>query len=205
VYVPPRYALTSDEAWSVVLDAGAGFLIAATAKGLRSVFAPVLVSDDRSVVRAHVSRGNPFWRDGADGDDVSALFRAADTYISPGLDPGKLSDPRVAPTWDYEVVEVRGRLRVRDDADFVEAVVRDLTARHEGRREDPWSVDDAPADFTAGLVRGIVGLEIAVEQVTGAAKLSQNKDEVDRAAVAASLANGTDRERAVAARMEGRA
>jgi transcriptional regulator len=202
VYVPPRYRVEGEDAWRLIDQAGAGFLVVATDEGMRSVFAPVLVSEDRTRVLAHLARGNGWWRSARNGDEVLGLFRVADTYISPGLYRGKREDPRVAPTWDYDVVEVRGRLAVHDDPAFVEPVVRALTTRHESTREEPWSVDDAPREFTEALLRGIVGIEITVFSITGAAKLSQNKDDVDRAAVIEALASGTDRERAVAERMK---
>jgi transcriptional regulator len=201
VYVPPRYKVSEDAAWSLVESAGAGFLVVATSAGLRTVFAPVVVAERRESLLAHVARGNALWSDARDGDEVVALFKAADAYVSPSWYPGRHEDPRVAPTWDYDVVEVRGRLSVRDDAAFAERVVRALTARHEAGRVGAWKVDDAPREFVDALLRGIVGLEISVTQITGAAKLSQNKDGLDRAFVRERLAAGTERERALSARM----
>jgi transcriptional regulator len=201
VYVPPRYKVSEDAAWALVDAAGAGFLVVTTSVGARSVFAPVLATDDRTTLLAHVARGNPLWSDAASGDEVLALFKAADAYVSPTWYPGRHDDPRVAPTWDYDVVEVRGRVTVRDDVEFTERVVRSLTDRHEHGRVGAWRVEDAPREFVDALLRGIVGLEIEVVAITGAAKLSQTKDESDRAFVRGRLAAGSERERAVAVRM----
>jgi len=202
VYVPHRYAVSDDDAWALVDEVGAGFLVVSTSEGMQTVFAPVLVSDDRSTVLAHVSRANPWWTRARDGDEVLGLFRAADSYVSPSLYPGKTTDPRVAPTWDYDIVEVRGRVGIHDDAAFVEGVVRGLSERNERSRSEQWSVDDAPPEFVAALVTAIVGLSIAVTSITGAAKLSQNQSELDRQSVRNTFAAGSDRERAVAARMK---
>jgi transcriptional regulator len=202
MYVPEHYAVSEDEAWSVVERAGAGSLVLAGAAGLRSVFAPVLVSEDQLRLRAHVARANPWWSDARDGDEVLALFRLADAYVSPGLYPTKAEQPAVAPTWDYVVVEVAGRVTVHDDAAWVERLVRELTDRFESPRDEPWRVDDAPPAYVAALVRAIVGVEIEVTSVTGAAKLSQNKGAVDRRGVRDALAAGDARERAVATLMD---
>ena len=46
-------------------------------------------------------------------------------------------------------------------------------------------MDDAPADYLAAMLRGIVGVEITVERLEGKRKLSQNRsDEDQRGAVA---------------------
>ena len=52
---------------------------------------------------------------------------------------------------------------------------------------NPWSVDDAPPDFTERLVRAIVGVEIRIETLTGKLKASQNQPERNRAGVKAGL------------------
>jgi transcriptional regulator len=194
--------MSDDEAWATVEEAAAGFVTVATGRGLRTVFAPVLVADDRSELVLHVSRGNRLWRDASAGDEAVALFKAADTYVSPTLYPERHTDPRVAPTWDYAVVEVSGPVTVRDDEQFVASVVRRLTERQELPREDPWAIDMAPEEFVSALLKGIVGLTVSVDSIVGAKKLSQTKGAADRAAVRESLRAGSDRERAVARLME---
>jgi len=49
-------------------------------------------------------------------------------------------------------------------------VVTRLTTRHETPRENPWAVGDAPADFIAAQLRGIVGLRIPVTRFEGSAR-----------------------------------
>lgn len=51
----------------------------------------------------------------------------------------------------------------------------------------PWSVDDAPADFTERLLHAIVGVEIRIESLTGKLKASQNQPERNRMGVKAGL------------------
>jgi transcriptional regulator len=82
---------------------------------------------------------------------------------------------------------VHGRLVVHDDADWVESLVRRLTAKHEDGREPGWSVEDAPPDYVAGQLRAIVGLEVAISRVEAKWKLSQNRPEGDRLGVVAAL------------------
>lgn len=202
MYVPPYYALDESTAWARAREVGAGFLVVATAAGPRSVFAPVLFDEGARTLRGHVARGNSWWSDAANGDEVLALFHAADAYVSPLLYPTR-AEKAAVPTWDYVLVEVRGRLAVRDDRAFVDGVVRDLTDLHERSLPEPWSVDDAPPAYVDKLLGAIVGFEIAVTEVHGAAKLNQTRPVEDRASVREAFARGSDRERAVAREMDG--
>jgi transcriptional regulator len=97
---------------------------------------------------------------------------------------------------------VGGTLRLHDDAAWVESLVRELSTSFEARREQPWSVDDAPADYVGALAKGIVGFDVEVTSITGAAKLSQNKGDVDRRGVRDGLEQGDRRSRDLAARMD---
>lgn len=138
------------------------------------------------VLRGHVARANPLWQQ-ADGQKVLAVFGGPEAYVSPGWYPSKAATHKVVPTWNYTVVHAHGTLRAVDDAPWLRALVGRLTDRHEATREPPWSVDDAPADYVAQMLRAIVGIEIAVERLVGKWKVSQNRSEADRHGVADGL------------------
>ena len=88
-----------------------------------------------------------------------------------------------------------------DDPDWRLDLVRRLSDRHEAGRPHPWSVDDAPADYIAGQLRAIVGVELRVSRVEAKRKLSQNRNAADFAGVIDGLSVGSPRERAVADEM----
>jgi transcriptional regulator len=48
-------------------------------------------------------------------------------------------------------------------------------------------VGDAPDDYIANMLRAIVGIQIPLQSLQGKYKLSQNRPEVDRAGVVATL------------------
>ena len=52
-------------------------------------------------------------------------------------------------------------------------MVTRLTNKHEGSRAKPWAVTDAPADFIAAQLRGIVGIRIPVVRFEGKRKMSR--------------------------------
>jgi transcriptional regulator len=142
----------------------------------------------RRQLRGHVARANAVAKRVADGGEVLVVFRGADRYITPSWYAQKRIDGKVVPTWNYSVVQVRGRIRWFDAPDRLLAIVTDLTRTHESPRAAPWSVDDAPEAYVASMLGAIVGFEIEVESITGKFKASQNRNEADRRGVAAGLA-----------------
>ena len=66
----------------------------------------------------------------------------------------------------------------------------DLTLSREGKRAEPWKVDDAPADFISMQMRAIVGIEIPIRRIEGKCKMSQNRPQADREGVIAGFQEG---------------
>jgi len=75
---------------------------------------------------------------------------------------------------------------------------------YEAPGPEAWSFEALPADYVAGMQRGIVAFEIPIARLEGKAKLSQNRDAVDRGRTREALAASDDPvARAVAALMAG--
>jgi transcriptional regulator len=105
----------------------------------------------------------------------------------------------VVPTWNYEAVHAWGVPEFFEDEDRLLDVVTRLTELHEGGREAPWAVADAPERFVRGQLRGIVGLRLPIARLAGKRKMSQNRSPEDREGVALGLgASGRAADRAVA-------
>ena len=141
------------------------------------------------ILRAHVARANPLWREARGDVDSLVVFQGEQAYISPSFYASKAEHGKVVPTWNYCVVQARGHLRAVEDADWLRAFVGRLTDRHEAPRDEPWAVSDAPDDYISSMLRGIVGIEIVLSSLTGKWKVSQNRSPADRAGVARGLAD----------------
>lgn len=181
VYTPARFHPDEATVRELLSAIDAGNLITSTSNRLVATFLPVLVDLDagpRGAVLGHLARNNVQWRD---SDPSGALFIAdlVDGYVSPSWYPSKAENGRVVPTWNYATVHVYGDLVVHDDPAWVEAMVRSLTSRHESRRTDPWSVDDAPREYIEGQLRAIVGIELRITDVEAKVKMSQNRPPAD--------------------------
>jgi transcriptional regulator len=183
VYTPPFNRVDDDlELRRFVADARVGWFVTSRADSAPAAsFLPVMWRDD--TVIAHLAKANPHWLD--IGEDTPALLivTGPDAYVSPTWYAAKAEHGKVVPTWNYSAVHLTGVARVHEDAEWLRQAVTDLTDLHEGPRERPWHVTDAPARYIEGQLRGIVGIELAVTGVEGKAKLSQNRSIADRRGV----------------------
>jgi transcriptional regulator len=159
-------------------------------EGVVVAHAPLLAERDEEGrivgLWGHVARANPFARL-ADGAACVAVFVGPDAYVSPSAYPSKAAHGRVVPTWNYIRAEVEGRVTCFDDAASLEAVVSALTDQMEADRAKPWAFSDAPADYRAGMLGGVVGVRISIAAAEGKWKLSQNRAAEDAAGVMADL------------------
>jgi len=194
MYVPAHFAESRIHALhGIIRQYPLGALVTSGAAGLDANHLPFDLDASAGPygrLLAHVARANALWQESHDGDAVLVIFAAADAYISPNWYPSKHEQHRQVPTWNYQVVHVHGRLRIRDDEKFVRGVVGRLTRTHEaaagGAR--PWKMADSAPDFIDQMVRAIVGLEVEIDRIVGKAKLGQNRDERDRLGAADELA-----------------
>jgi transcriptional regulator len=82
-------------------------------------------------------------------------------------------------------------------------LVTRLTDHHERGRDNAWQVSDAPENYVAGQLNGIVGVELRITAVEAKAKMSQNQPERNRDGVVAGLRASPDcGDHAVAGRVE---
>jgi transcriptional regulator len=202
MYLPPKFHMSDDDTWGIVSDVGAATLVLSATNGLESAFAPVIVSEDRQKLYSHLARANSWWRAVTPGAEVLALFVAASAYVSPLNYPSRIENPNVVPTWNYVMVQVRGKVRIHDDAEWKLNQVRALTHQFEHDHDPEWLVDDMDEEYRASQLKAIVGVEIDVVAIEGKAKLSQNRPDVDRLSVQSRFAQGTLAQRIVAERMK---
>jgi transcriptional regulator len=188
VYVPRPFAIDDEAAADLLGESPAAQLITATDTGPLATLLPWVVDLEQGSLISHMARPNPQWRTPWQGLAL-VLAEGPDGYVSPSWYASKAEHGRVVPTWDYIAVHVYGELTVHDDEGWVENAVRLLTDRHEHQRTTPWSVGDAPPDYIAGQLRGIVGIEVVIDRIEASVKMSQNKSEDDAAGVIAGFAD----------------
>ncbi len=167
-----------------------GLLITAGASGLIANPVPFLIDEDGAglgVLRCHLARANPQWRELIGLEECMAVFQGPQAYVTPSWYPTKQQSGKAVPTWNYASVHVWGRPSVVQDPRWLREQIGDLTAQQESGRDSPWSVEDAPPDYISALLNGIIGVAISITRTEGKWKMSQNRPENDRAGVVAGL------------------
>lgn len=178
MYIPPHFEETDPARIAALIEAAPlAAVIAQTAQGLTANHLPLLRAPDGTLI-GHVARANDMHRLIEDGQEVLAIFRGPEAYISPNAYPSKAEHHRAVPTWNYQVAHVHGPIRFQHDDHAKRAAVALLTARHERRVNGArgWRMADAPDEFISGMLDAIFALRITPRRVLAKSKLSQNRE-----------------------------
>ena len=197
MYLPKHFKADEAQARELLDGIRVADLVTATSDGPYATFLPLIHDASRGSLLGHVARKNDHWRLAPIGQSM-VIAHGPDAYISPGWYASKREHGRVVPTWNYTAAHIYGELLIHDDVVWLEDVVRRLTARHEAEREQPWSVDDAPREYTEGQLKAIVGIELRIHRVEAKAKLGQNRSSADIDGVIEGLRNRGDESLAAA-------
>jgi transcriptional regulator len=189
--VPQMHALMRSRPFAALVSAGAS--------GLYATHLPTVLKDenDFGTVECHLARGNPHWKELAEGNEAMMIFQGPESYITPNWYPTKAQTGKVVPTWNYAVVHAYGRPAVMQEKDWLVRHVGELTAQQERTESRPWKLSDAPDAYIDVMTRGIVGFRFAITRLEGKWKMSQNRVEQDWKGVVDGLnarASGDDRE-----------
>jgi transcriptional regulator len=194
MYNPAHFEESRTEIMHTLINAHPlGTLVTLTSTGLDANHIPFEIGTEPSdgvhgTLRAHVARANPVWKNFLPEVDALAVFQGPQAYITPTwYVETKPETGKVVPTWNYCVVHAHGPLRIRDDRDWLRAQIERLVRRHESTQTKPWHVSDAPSDFVEKQLAAIVGIEIPIARLIGKWKVSQNRNDADRAGVVAGL------------------
>lgn len=193
MYLPPHFEEADMNAIAATIEAAPlACLVAQTDSGLIANHLPLLRAANGDLL-GHVALANDMHRLVAEGQEVLAVFRRDDAYVSPNFYPTKQDHHRHVPTWNYEVVHVYGDISFQHDERSKRAAVGLLTRDHERRLngKDAWRMADAPADYMEQMLAGIVAFRIAATRTFAKSKLSQNREARDyRGAIEGLKASG---------------
>ena len=164
-----------------------GMLVARTADGAEVAHVPFVLDRNRGpygTLRLHVARANPMGRAVLEANDVLAVFRGPDAYVSASW----YEKPREeVPTWNYAVVHAHGRAAGPMPKDELRRLLIDIAARNE-KGDAAWRLDRLDPSFVDELLGQIVGFSIEIARLDGKFKLSQNRSDEDRRRVREALA-----------------
>jgi transcriptional regulator len=186
VYLPPAFTEARPEILIAHIQRyDFALLVSHGARGIVSSHIPFLVErrNEELHLHGHLARPNPQVADLAEGGEVLAVFSGPHAYISPRW----YANGPAVPTWNYADVHAYGIVRLIDDPDWLGGFLHRLAERHESGSETPWRMEDQPAAYMTGMLKGIVGFEIRVTRLEGKFKLSQNRPVADRPCIIEAL------------------
>ncbi len=180
-----------DKLHEVIKKHPLAMLITTGESGLTANLIPFSLSPvgEYGTLHAHLARGNSQLKDLQQDREVLVVFQGPEAYVSPSWYPSKAEQGKVVPTWNFVMVQVRGKAKLIEDAAWLRAQVEQLTDQQEQTRPHPWQVNDAPETFIEQQLKGIVGVEIPICQIEGKWKISQNRTAADQRGVIAGLSS----------------
>lgn len=179
----------ADQCYALIRDYPLATLITHDEHGLCANAVPFLLhhADEGPQLHAHLARNNAQLHALRHGAPSLVVFHGPEHYISPNLYPSKAQHGKVVPTWNYVMVQVRGRAQVIDDSAWLMTLLTRLTQQQEASQAEPWQINDAPAEYIAAQLRGISGVIIDIQHIEGKWKVSQNRAYEDQQGVATGL------------------
>jgi transcriptional regulator len=191
MYLPPHFKEKRPEVLRALMaEFPLAALVTLTPDGLIANHIPLLYHPEPApcgTLRGHLARANRQWQDFQPDTEALAIFQGPQAYISPNWYPTKQEHGRAVPTWNYVTVHAYGRLTAFADSLRLRSFLDALTATHEATEPKPWAPADAPPDYINGLLRAIVGIEIAVTRLEGKWKVGQNQPSPNREGSAQAL------------------
>ncbi len=179
--------------YQLIQDYPFATLISHSSEGLDAHHLPFkLILDEENqttTLIAHIAKNNTLHTQIPNGTEVLIIFQGEQGYISPNWYPSKQQHHQHVPTWNYQVVHVKGKINFLSDEKALRGILAKLTRTHEEKQPVPWKMSDAPAEYITQQLQEIVGIEIQITEITGKFKLSQNREKVDALGVVDGLEN----------------
>jgi transcriptional regulator len=194
LYIPKAHVVDDRAFLHDFMDEYAFVDLVTTTPTLRITHIPTFL--DRGLGRygtvfGHISAQNP-QRAAFDGTHQAVIvFRGPHGYISPAW----YANTSVVPTWNFAVVHVSGRPRLIEGPDATRALLARLIRKFEAKSATSYDFDALPADYVAGMMKGIVPFSMAIEAIEGKFKLGQERSAGDRQGVLAHLPAAKPHER----------
>ncbi len=179
MYIPKHFEITDETEISKFIEANSfGQLISLIDTAIVSTHIPFLFDAESRVLLAHMAKANPQWQQ-IQEQKVLVTLQGEHAYVSPSW-----YESAGVPTWNYQAVHIEGIAESFTDPKKLKRVVDKLTEQNESGYPDPWQ-----SDYSASMLRGIIGIEISITSIQCKFKLSQNRSVQDQSNVQEQLAD----------------
>ena len=148
---------------------------------------PFVLDRNQKKLYGHLAANNPQCALLEKADDLTVVFKGANTYISPSW----YVSQEMVPTWNFEAVHISGKARLVDNNGLI-TILEKLTEKHEEPFENRWKMEKVSKPKLDVMLKMIVGFEIDISSIKGKSKLSQNRSVEDRVGVISGLKDQND-------------
>lgn len=157
-------------------------LIAQTHNGIEACHIPLFWHKDGSnsnygCLYGHFARKNPICQNALPDASWLIIFQDSGHYITPNWYPTKANTHKEVPTWNYQSIHIQSNIELIEETDKLKWILETMTLQQEAMSDNPWSLDDAPANYIDAMCRAIIGFKLPIDSVQAQFKLSQNKTE----------------------------
>jgi transcriptional regulator len=183
VYIPKQYRMDHDEAVQIMKSNSFALLITVNEHRPLATHIPLEIREDEGKIYAtgHIAYGNMQKKTLDNNSEVLLIFQGPHAYISSSWYQGE-----EVPTWDYLAVHAYGTARIIS-GDELKSALGTMLKHYESHREDGRTWDTFDPELLKREMKGIVGFEIEITSIQGAAKMSQNRNETDYKSIVAEL------------------
>lgn len=198
-YRPSRFEYPEHAAIELISRLRFGMIVSVHQGELHFTHLPLVIDvEDGELkhIRGHFARANAHWKALREDPEATIVFNGPNAYVSAQwYAPGNPA----APTWNYVVVHVQGRVHLAEDEAYTNKVINDLVRVNEAELPTQWNLAGYPEDRRAALVPHIIGFELRVTKLEPKFKLTQHYGDADKKGAAAGLVTrGTDAARQIA-------
>ena len=166
----PKYAIETDRKLidSIIEEYPFATLIFQENDKIEAFHLPLVLDNEKLI--GHMAKANPAW-EAIENSSILAIFHGPHCFISPDW-YGKAGN---VPTWNYISIHIKGICKVIHDNSFLKSAIIKL-----GKQSDSDFLIEKNIDDHDGLLNGVVGIEITVQDIFAKFKLAQSKSVEER-------------------------
>ncbi len=182
LYIPRAHRVEDRQFLHDFMDEFSFIELVTCAPEIRITHIPVVL--DRSngtfgTLHGHISRQNPQAKTFDGQHSAVVVFRGPDSYISPAW----YSKSEAVPTWNFAVVHASGKPTAITEKKPLNDLLAKLIAKYEKYQQSSYDFSKLSDGYKYGLMAGVIGFEMRIEQLEGKFKLGQERSEPDRKSV----------------------
>jgi len=192
LYIPQPHLVEDRTLLHDFMDEYAFAELVTSTPSLRVTHIPVMLDRSKGThgtIFGHISKKNQQSATFNGRDPALVVFHGPHSYISPAWYTTK---PAV-PTWNFSTVHASGKLKPITDTEQLHEMLGQLIDKFDHRYgESSYDFRKLPETYVHGMIGGIIGFEMPIENIEGKFKLGQERSEEDRDSIVSHLKNAKE-------------